>query len=117
MADPRIEDIRARKANLSDLMVARSKASLGEKVNFCPFGCADEQIDDKGYCPHLVGFTTDGKAMEPVVQMTPDFEGASTYVAVLGSRRELVRKDDELVRITVSSRVYRKVAIEAKAKV
>lgn len=35
--------------------------------NHCPFGCPDENLDELGYCEHLVGFTSDGFVLEPIV--------------------------------------------------
>ena len=95
-----------KKANHSPLMQALSKASLGESPNFCPFGCQSEQLDENGYCRHLVGFTVPGEPhhFEPLAP--PDAAG---YRTVRGARREPVRKGDRLVQITVSSRVYRDV--------
>jgi hypothetical protein len=29
----------------------------GAKVNYCPFGCGADDLDDYGHCRHLVGFT------------------------------------------------------------
>ncbi len=101
--DPRRYGPQERKANLSELMQAKGKASAGEAVNACPFGCQDEELDELGYCQHLVGFTNDGKMMEPMV---PDERGRRRC---LGSAPEPVKKSDKLVRITVSSRVYRDV--------
>jgi hypothetical protein len=91
------------KAPLSELMVAKSRAALGEKVNFCPFNCGLEDLDDLGYCEHLIGFTTDGKTLEPMVA---DSRGRKK---VLGGKEheQKVRPTDKLIRITVSSRVYR----------
>jgi hypothetical protein len=89
--DPREYGPQQRRANLSELMAAQMRASKGEKVNFCMFGCDDSDLDDNGYCRHVVGFTKDGKVMEPV----------------LGSRPEPILPGDKLVRITTDSRVYR----------
>ncbi len=35
--------------------------------NHCPFGCPDHNLDELGYCEHLLGFTSDGFVMEPLV--------------------------------------------------
>lgn len=35
--------------------------------NYCPFGCLTEDLNDRGYCKHLAGFTNDKKVMEPLV--------------------------------------------------
>lgn len=109
--DPRNQSIddrmKARDANHSPLMRALAKAAQGETVNFCPFGCEEHELDERGYCPHLVGFSNDGKTMEPFVQK-------GDQRVVVGERPEPVRKGDKLVRITVSSRVYRDVDKEPK---
>lgn len=41
--------------------------STGQHENLCPFGCATDKLDANGYCKHLVGFSKDGKTMEPMV--------------------------------------------------
>jgi hypothetical protein len=47
----------SRIAPLSPLMQAKSRTDLAGTVNFCPFKCEDEDLDESGYCRHLVGFT------------------------------------------------------------
>lgn len=104
--------------NLSPLMVAKGLQETGEKANFCPFGCSDDELDDHGYCYHLVGFTNDGKKYEPMVC------GSDGNLVVqvpfktqrLGPRKikkiyeyGKVEKTDVLRRITTSARVYRDV--------
>ncbi len=104
-----------RKANLSPLMVAKGKASLGERVNFCKFGCTDEDLDDNGYCRHLVGFTIPGneKLYEPMVMNEKGRRLVQVkYVEKNGKSvpvYEEVQKGDKLERITNCSRVYRDV--------
>ena len=97
----------------SELMRAQAGALSGEKVNFCPFGCSDDELDDHGYCRHLVGFTSadhDGcKMMEKRIVdpalLTP---GCRERV---GPEREAVQKRDKLVQITSSYRVYREAGL------
>jgi len=108
--DPRVAEAqvgpKTRQANLSRLMLAKTKASVGEKVNFCPFGCELDDLDDQGHCRHLVGYTTDGKLMEPllelkgrrIVQVRKDAEGRPVL--------EKVPEGAILERITSSARVY-----------
>jgi ferredoxin-thioredoxin reductase catalytic subunit len=36
----------------------------GQNANFCPFGCQDDELDEQGYCYHLIGFSPDGKKLE-----------------------------------------------------
>lgn len=100
MSDPRTVGPQQRAANMSELMRAKGKASLGEKVNFCPFGCTVEDLDDHGYCDHLVGVTEDGKTME---QMVTDERGRRR---TLGTLPAPVPKGAKLVRITTCARVY-----------
>lgn len=131
MADPRLTPIADRmgpKDFRSDLMKAKAKTLNGEKVNACPFGCTVAQLDENGYCHHLVGFTNDGKTYEPmrkvgdrrVVQVTTkevreeiDPEDG-TPVKIMEPVPELVQNGDVLVPITVSSRVYRERKIVSK---
>jgi hypothetical protein len=110
MADPRIQAPQDRRQNLTPLMRAKAAATTGEKVNFCPFGCTMEDLDDHGYCRHLVGFTNDGKTMEPT-----SINDMGRQIT-LGAVKQPVVKGDQLVPITVSSRVYRDLdAKDAKA--
>jgi hypothetical protein len=38
-----------------------------EVVNYCPFGCEKEDLDDHGYCEHLIGFKNGkSKKYEPI---------------------------------------------------
>lgn len=99
--DPRQAPPDKRVAPKSPLMAAMAKASTGEKVNACPFGCQVEDLDDNGYCDHLMGFTNDGKTMEPMVKDHRERR------VVQGAHPQPVLKKDVLVQITTSSRVYR----------
>lgn len=36
---------------------SQGEVIVNARPNLCPFGCADTQLDDHGYCHHLVGFT------------------------------------------------------------
>jgi hypothetical protein len=99
--DPRLAGPQQRKANYSRLMEALGRASQGETINACPFGCEDNELDELGYCHHLVGFTKDGKYMEV---LTKDSRGRP-YVS--GVHKALVKKTDKLERVTTSFRVYR----------
>lgn len=102
MADPRDVPVQKRRQNLSPLLKAQAEATTGEKVNFCPFGCTMDDIDDHGYCDHLVGFTNDGKQMEPMVK-----DGVTGRRVVMGAQKKPVQKGDVLVPISISQRVYR----------
>lgn len=130
MADPRISTLadRMRADPLSPLMRAMAKRKKGEKINACPFGCADQHLDEHGYCRHLVGFTRDGKTYEPMFRTSQGrrvvrtrkrpvdddmsdidpIEDIENFTPVLEPILELVEEGDVLVRITIDSRVYRK---------
>ena len=146
MADPRITAAfemtehgpKPRSANLSPLMKALGKASLGEVVNFCKVAgavggwnpCEDSELDTNGHCRHLIGFTNateseckSGRATyEPmvkrngrrVVQVERDLvrinphEEPAEYEAG-PPKLPRVHRDDVIVQITCSSRVYRDV--------
>ncbi len=103
--DPRTIGPQQRRANLSDLMLAKGRQAQGERLNFCPFGCAIADLDDNGYCRHLVGFTEDRKEMEPMVMGEGFLAGRKQ---VRGDLKEPVRGSDQFVRITTCYRVYRK---------
>ena len=95
---------RPKSANHSPLMIALSKASIGDPPNFCPYGCTPAELDENGYCDHLIGFTIPGdeKQMEPR-KVRPQFQNA-WYVS--GKAKQPVPVGSELRKITVSSRVY-----------
>ncbi len=124
MADPRIVNPSERKPHLSPLMLAKSKNTKGGKVNACPFGCKIENLDDNGYCHHLVGFTNDGKIYEPMIdEKVKDpfggkdrFTGRRKVIAEIDGKdnRQPVLPTDTLVQITVSQRVYREKPAEVK---
>lgn len=117
MADPRLEDMmqRQKKDKRSELLRAQSMSTTGAVVNFCPFGCPDEDLDQHGYCKHLVGFTNDRKTYEPMVwdglrqarvvrvKMTQDKDGKPV------PQLEPCQKGDKFVSISISSRVYRNI--------
>lgn len=111
----------------SDLLKAQSRAVRG-KVNACPFGCDFKDLDDHGYCRHLIGFSNDGKRFEPMIRdpgtgrrivrcrQRPtdevaewDDEGVPRMMKVMEPMLDNVRKNDVLVRISISYRVYRDV--------
>lgn len=105
--DPRAVGPKAKSANHSNLMSALMRRSLGEPVNFCPFGCASADLTEGGYCRHLVGFSNDGKIMEVLKR-----DRMGQYF-VDGTENKPVLSSDILERITTSFRVYReKVAKE-----
>lgn len=83
---------------------------LGDIVLACQFDCEPENYDDKGYCRHLVGFTTatDKKRFHPRrIRRGENGEVISEFVD--GSKPQPVHPKDILVRITGSDRVYRDV--------
>ncbi len=108
MADPRTTDmknIHGRVARFSQFYRAAQKAKkLGLVVNACPFGCESDDLDDLGYCRHLVGFTSDRQTLERL-EAEPA-EGKDKRM-VQGHQCEAVRRTDKLVRITSNYRVYR----------
>lgn len=137
--DPRTFKVGQQADLRSDLMKAKGLSQDPGKVAFCPFGCNGRQMDDNGYCRHLVGFTFDSPekakkglaTMEPMVRgyrgsrivqvpmkVDPDagggvdFQGRSLMVPDLPA----VLKTDVLVQITTSYRVYRDVDATEKPK-
>lgn len=130
-ADPRSEF-------LQKLYKAGGHAARG-RVNACQFGCKEKDLDENGFCRHLVGFSPDGRNFEPMVKETRvdritglkvltgrritkprmvqvdeiveyDAErGVGIKMPVYKPEMEKVRKGDVLVRISSGYRVYRNV--------
>jgi hypothetical protein len=105
-----------KKANTSPLMKAIESAQENEPVNGCPFGCADEDLDERNYCRHMVGVTPTrttppgvGDPYEPVVRE----EGQPPRLN--GRKPQKIREGDVSLRITTSYRVYRPDPPEKKA--
>jgi len=121
MAHPEQSPPQSRRKVLSPLMQAKADALGGEKVNFCPFGCELDKLDEHGYCDHLVGFTNDKKVYEPMVKVKgrrrvqPRMEKIGEEYDDFGKVQPVTRpvleqcKDgDQFVQITTSFRVYRR---------
>lgn len=100
MADPRTTTVSRREANHSPLMKALSRRNANGIPNFCPFGCETKNLDDNGYCHHLIGFTNGGSTYEPRMPV------GNGRAVVLGSKRQPLKKGMVLVKITTSARVY-----------
>lgn len=77
-------------------------SAAGGKLNLCPCGCDEKDLNEHGYCKHLVGFTVEGKVIE-LREANP----APAILERTGFKTEPVREDDILVPITSTSRVYR----------
>ena len=102
---------------LSPLMAAKAAGLSG---NFCPFGCGDDDVDEHGYCYHLIGFTFDEKRkrFETMKQMDNGHVAVQVPFTTkrLGPKHvkrvyqyEKVQPGDQLVEISTSSRVYRNI--------
>ena len=116
-----------RRDRRSRLMRALGKTSHRSDVNFCPYGCDDLDLDEHGYCYHLIGFTLPGDRTkyEPLLPPVKDWDdpqdhdGLSKEMGFLCrtheagvrktgcGKRGKVQKGDVLVDITCSCRVYR----------
>jgi hypothetical protein len=106
--------------HLSPLMRARAKSGA-KTVNACPFGCGTKDLDEHGYCYHLVGFTVPGNDKVMEVFEPGDHEFASLAVRggkrfVNGQKTVPVPPKARLVLITVCSRVYDPDARDWRAK-
>jgi len=127
MADPRLEAV-PHGSKMSPLMYAKSRKKAGNKVNACPFNCVDRQLDQNGYCRHLVGFTVPGddKYYYPMTmgpggrrvvksRMVVDEElSCDGEEPVLKAVAEPIKEGDLLVLITNCHRVYRDVPVTKK---
>lgn len=86
-------------------------------TNHCPFGCEAVDLDDYGYCQHLVGFSNDGKVMEQVKSHPKTKErfvdGRSQASVLKGDilinpeHKQLVDGVERMSKSWVSARVYR----------
>jgi len=92
-------------------------------IVYCPFGCEVEDMDDQGYCHHLVGFTSDNKIFEPLSRRK-DGRPMVTHKGrqpVLKTdvlvNPETRNKDGSIAKAGVSSRVYRKTVKKPEAKI
>ncbi len=94
-------------ANHSKLMYLKSHTDEGQQVNLCPFGCHPDELDECGYCRHLVGFSKGKEMFEPMEEVT---QGHFVYKRVNGKTPKPILKTDHLERITCNYyRVYRDV--------
>lgn len=102
----------------SALLRAISKAR-GRVVNACPYGCQDEELDQSGYCHHLIGFTLRGNdRMFHPIKHRPNRDGTpSEFVFSDGSDPQYVLPTDHLEPGSGSARVYRKVPVAVKSDV
>ena len=102
MSDPRTTTREQRsKQGPSELMKAlRNPERDGDVVNFCPFGCGSHELDNHGYCAHLVGFTNGGTTYEP--RELDQFGRIFTN----GANRQPMKRGFKMVKITTSARVY-----------
>lgn len=122
---PTAADLQAQNEQLSSAH-SEAKAALEKTVaNYCPFGCQGADLDDFGYCHHLVGFTNDRKTCEPQEKLYRAFKDGTPYdtgwKTVGGSiaiepgdvfvNPERVQKETNghahLTKLWVSDRVYR----------
>lgn len=108
---------------LSPLVLAQRKSQRDGDVNVCPFGCQKDNLDEHGYCRHLIGFTNDTRHYEPVIMVRGKRKifiprekigeaGFNEYGEAVEEQwgppqLPKVQKDDVIVQITTSWRVYR----------
>ncbi len=119
-----------------DPQVSQNISKAGVPDNHCPFGCERADLDEFGYCKHLVGFTNDAKVggkVEKVVRIIdPKTNEDTGYRRVSGKQLDVVLDDDTLVnpqsvqvhegashikKEWVSTRVYRQEEKKRKPKV
>lgn len=111
MADPRIQAPMQRNPKRSPLMEAQASTTNGDIVNACQFGCETEDLDDKGFCRHMVGFA-DPKIPGMFHPQTPRYSNDGDEVISVftdGSNPQKLLQSDVQVRVTNSLRVYRDV--------
>lgn len=105
---------RPKQANHSELLKAQAVArQTGHTANLCPFGCTSQELDDFGYCRHLIGFTQPQNPKQFETFMPPDKEDGMRR-RVDGKQIRPVKPGDVVVPISsaAGSRVYRDVDLE-----
>jgi hypothetical protein len=113
----------------SPLMKAKAKAKIGQVINVCPYGCKGRQLDENGYCRHLVGFTRDKETYEPMVmrkgrrrievpmrgtgefQLGEDKEGNPIEEEIMEPDLPRMQPGDKICRVSDCYRVYRDVPL------
>lgn len=122
-----LEVARAAMANDSEVHTEARGILSRTKANYCPFGCHIHDLDEYGYCYHLMGFTNDKKTYEAVNQLyreNADGESFNTGFKTVGGTPKPCESDDVFVnperiqehegvkhmaKYWVSDRVYRKI--------
>lgn len=90
-------------ANYSRFMELKmASGTTGKKFNPCLFGCRDHDVDDHGYCHHVIGATVPGRPalMEPI-----EIDKRGNRV-VVGAKRCATPKEAHLERVTTCAWVY-----------
>lgn len=100
--DPRVLSPGQRRSNHSPLLQRLMARQTGEIINECPFGCTDEELDERGFCGHLIGFYNGGKTFEPRVRLKDG------RIIVDGTKRQPMLRGYIRKKISTTARVYRK---------
>lgn len=116
-------------------MANRNISKYVDQRVHCPFGCRKEHHDEHMYCCHLVGFTSKGKAFEPIFRVKGRVQVRAVTITEDKAKEELtitpafckvlpddvlvnpeyVQKDEygtHLAKEWVSSRVYRDCSVK-----
>lgn len=96
--------------DLRSKLLRSKEANGGEKVNACPFGCRESDLDAESYCKHVVGFTDpeDETVYQPIkLRKMPLGVRGTPFRFVDGHDPQMVEPADRLVKISTCSRVYR----------
>ncbi len=83
--------------NFDDGVAAEEESNVltASMEHHCPFGCRGEDVDERGYCDHLIGFSNDKKIMErvvPIMRRSVDENGTMGPPEKTGHYRVLGRK-------------------------
>jgi hypothetical protein len=82
----------AESAVLEPEVTSASEFLRTHKENHCPFHCKDEELDEYGYCYHLIGFSNDKKTLEPrkpLIRLDKDRVPYDTgFQTVLGGKKK-----------------------------
>lgn len=87
-------------------------AAVEEAKFYCPYGCKGQECDDRGFCAHLVGFTTDRETVEPLEELLVHSDKkdkwlTTGHLTVNGFHLEQLQPEDKLVNPIVRDKDYR----------
>ena len=87
-------------------------AAVEAEKFFCPFECKGTECDERGYCAHLVGFTTDRQTVEPLEELLVHSDKkdkwlTTGHLTVNGAHLEKLQPEDKLINPIVRDKDFK----------